>query len=1048
MMNNTQPKTYVFSIAIGDYTYLDKLPNAVKDAQNVIKVLHDKYKIEKVWQLEDEGVTPNAIKKTFTEIEETLKPEDALLILYNGHGSVKGKGNIAYWQLQGSRIDAEQTWYKCSDFFDEITELKDIQHIALLVNSCFSGNLFDQDGLYSEKHDKGTGKKSRVLFTASLKNQTTRDSTKHGMNSPFCHSLIEILSNNKNNYELFLLNIVSYIHSKFDKNDFGSTPRYGHFKGNDGGQFVLHLKEDIEVIWSKTLKQNSIEGYDSFIQKFPLSSLVSKALENKQKLAEERKGWHNKLDEITKLIAPFVKEEHSSEIIKESQNLLNNIENVKNNLNKSQESNNEWDELMKINNSNIKDTEKIKALEKFIQKNRYSNYITSVENILGNLRQKVKEEKLWEEVNKKTGKSPINIKGGFARYILEHSTGKHTEKAYQNLRDTSLYIEASGLLKDNKDLPTGRKLLEEYVQKIPNGIFINRAKKELNKVSIETQAKKIKLEFDEAKIEKNLPALYDLISQIQEFGKDEKEANSEVLSEAQQIITEYETSKATEHKKVIESDKVSELKFFIRLYSEDELAIDLVEEVQEILDDKEEQMFFEAERGKEIDLFRDLTEMFDEDDNFYDKALQRIEELSFYFSLKTKEEYQKYLEHPQYRKNGLMLKEAKNHVERIEQDERKQSQYENAINSNSIEICQRYLDEYENDKDDKWFEVEEKFKELDYALRSKELFDEIEKATDIKDKLGLCHSYLSKYPEGIQINQVEGIKEKMQKTIDSDDAFNVAIKAGTIEILEDYKSNHSINHDKADDYIDYLKAKQLKTKEAFEAYIDKYKDTTGLNIEKAKDGIVFLDALSTGKILPLHEYKRKSVEKEFEEEANAKIKELEDLKELEEEFAKANETEDIDTLSRYIRVYGDKNKEYKNKIIDKLTKLKRDKQDNEAFEAAKNSGKEEPLREYIGKYEIHITEASKLLRERRLGITEKDVNVIQKMNDNASAIHLLTEEFQKTRDDNALAISLLTQEFQKNRTESKSFNKRLFYIIIVVVIILPIIVYIIVNSIK
>lgn len=379
-----------------------------------------------------------------------------------------------------------------------------------------------------------------------------------------------------------------------------------------------------------------------------------------------------------------------------------------------------------------------------------------------------------------------------------------------------------------------------------------------------------------------------------------------------------------------------------------------------------------------------------------------------------------------------MLKEAKDHVERIEQDERKQLQYENAISSNSIEICQKYLDEYENDKDDKWFDVEVKFIELDYAIRSKELFDEIVKATEVKDKLSLCHSYLSKYPHGTQLKQVEEIKEKMQKTIDSDDAFKVAVNENKIEILEDYKRNHSRNHDKADDYIDYLKAKQLKTKKAFEEYIDKYKDT-GLNIAKAKDGIAFLEALSTREILPLHEYKRKSVEKEFEDEANAKIKELEGLKELEEEFTKANQTEDIDVLSRYIRVFGDKNKEYRDKIIDKLTKLKRDKQDNEEFEKAKNSGKAQLLTDYIGKYGetgLNIIEATKLLRERKLGITEKDVNVIQKMNDNASA------------------IQLLTQEVQKNRKENNSFNRKLMYVLITIVIILPIIFYIIIYFAK
>lgn len=738
---------------------------------------------------------------------------------------------------------------------------------------------------------------------------------------------------------------------------------------------------------------------------------MAKARENKQKLEEGRKNWHNILDEVTKLINPFVEEAYSSEIVNQSQKFLNNVKDLKNSLNKSEESSNEWEELMKINNSNVKDFEKIKAIENFLDKNKHSNYRTSAENILEKLRQKIKEEKLWEEVNKKIGKSPINVKGGFARYILEHSTGKYIREAYENLQDTSLYIKASNLLKDNKDLSTGRKLLDEYLRKFPNGLFIKRAKKELNKVSIETRAKKIKSAFEDAKSENNLTALYDLISQIKEFGKNEKEVNAEILIKAKQIITEYETTKEKEYKKAIESNKIHELKFFIKLYSDDELAIDLVEEINEIFYDREERIFFEAEDGKEIQLFNNYLDVFDENDNFYDKALQRIKELNFYYKLKSKEQYQEYIEHSEYKINGLMLKEAKDHIERIKLDELKQSQYENAINSNSIDLCQKYLDEYENDKDDKWIEVELKFQELDYALRSKELFDEVTKASKVEEKLSLCHSYLSKYPKGIQLNEVEEIKEKMQKTIDSEKAFKIAIYTNQIEVLEEYKKNHTQNHDKADDYIDYLKAKKLKTKKAFNEYIDKY--ITGLNISKAKDGIAFLEALSTGQSLPLHEYKRKSTEKEFEEEASIKIKELDDLKELEEEFSKASETENIDILSRYIRIYGDKNKEYKDEIIDKLTKLKQDKQDNEAFEAAKNSGKEEPLKEYIGKYDIHITEASKLLRERRLGITETDVNVIQKMNDNASAINLLTQEFQKTRGDNKLVLEAINKSSQK-----------------------------------
>jgi len=53
-MNNSskyQPDTYVLSIAISEYKYLDSIPNAVKDAKKITETLSERYSIKDIWEL-------------------------------------------------------------------------------------------------------------------------------------------------------------------------------------------------------------------------------------------------------------------------------------------------------------------------------------------------------------------------------------------------------------------------------------------------------------------------------------------------------------------------------------------------------------------------------------------------------------------------------------------------------------------------------------------------------------------------------------------------------------------------------------------------------------------------------------------------------------------------------------------------------------------------------------------------------------------------------------------------------------------------------------
>lgn len=1004
-VNISRPKTFVFSIAIEDYAFLSILPNAVNDSNAIIKVLCDKYKIGNVWQLENDEVTPNTIKDSFLKIKDVLRPEDSLLVIYNGHGTIKGKGEIAYWQFRDSKERDENTWYKCSDFFDEMTEL-DVANIALFVNSCFSGNLFHQDGVNTSKYDEGRGKKTRALFTAGLRNEATIDKYDSNKNSPFASAFIEVLSNNKDQHELYLLNIVSYIYSKFNKNDYGSIPRYGTFKGDDGGQFILYLREDIEEAWGKSLKENTIEAFDNFIQKFGESKYFKDAENRKNLLMQERQNWISVLDKTTELIKPFVQEASNKKVAEQASKFLDAIKTKRAELSKGVVVSDDWQKLIKLNNSNVANSKKIDEFKNFIANNNTSDYIPLAENTLDRLEKKVKEEELWNEINNRRGKSLIHIKRGFIQYIHEHTySGRYMFEANQNLRDISLWIEVDEQIRNKQDLDEGRKKLYEYKAKFPQGLYIRQAEKELSKISIEAQAKKIKAEFEEAKGSDDLNKLLELIEDIENFSdENELAANRYVLDEAKEIIKAYENKKSEEYKKVIENKRVLDLKHFLKLYNDDNFASEEVENVSVLLYEKEQAMYYKAEAEKTIDSFMAYMNEFDDGDNFYDKAKERIEELRLFFSLKNKKEFQDYIK--EYVGNGLMLVEAREKIAEIEYEEHKQKKFEDAISMNSIDLYLEYLDSYENDKDKRWYEIESSFKKIELEIKSDKHFKEINKTLDNKNKLSLCISYLNKYVGEKHFEEVQSIKNEIEEIIESKNALDNAINKSDIKLLEEYKQKHSYNIQLADDHIDYLSAKIEKTKKAFLGYLEKYNES-GVNVPKAKDAIRYLEALSSREIEHLYEYVSDSLEKEFYDEAQEKIKELEEIKEIENEFKVANEKSTIEAYSRFIRLHGEKDKYKRDLIIEKMSDLKRRKQDNEDFQAAKESGEAQPLAKYIGKYGesgLNIVEATDLFRKRKLGVTEREVSVSNKVDE----ISMLANELRKSTQRNFYVIVIVS----------------------------------------
>jgi hypothetical protein len=143
------------------------LPNAVKDSKAICNALIPKYRV-KLHEEILENFTRDIINDSFKNLQ--FNPNDSLLIVYNGHAELDDSKTL-YWIPEQGRRDDTTTWFNTSHIFNFIGRL-DINHVALIVNCCNSGDMHAQQSIRSTK-SKGT----RFLLTAGKENQSVPDTS-------------------------------------------------------------------------------------------------------------------------------------------------------------------------------------------------------------------------------------------------------------------------------------------------------------------------------------------------------------------------------------------------------------------------------------------------------------------------------------------------------------------------------------------------------------------------------------------------------------------------------------------------------------------------------------------------------------------------------------------------------------------------------------------------------------------------------------------------------------------------------------------------------
>jgi len=278
-------KNYLLTIGIDAYAHWKPLNNAVRDVQDLTKMLTERYQFapDEVMMLFNEEATEDNIRKTLLDVKRSMTPEDNLILYFSGHGHYDKELDEGYWVPANARVDRPSDYISNSDVLKWVRAIK-THHTLIVVDSCFSGTLVSQSrsAVLSEKYP------SCRIFASGRKELV--DDGAPGTHSPFAKAILSRLSHNTDR-TLRASELIQAV-TKVVESEAGQAPIEGRIKdaGDEGGEFVFHLKVTEGEIWESVVAANSAEEYAKYVDYFPDGKYI---LEARKKLSEltDEKDW-------------------------------------------------------------------------------------------------------------------------------------------------------------------------------------------------------------------------------------------------------------------------------------------------------------------------------------------------------------------------------------------------------------------------------------------------------------------------------------------------------------------------------------------------------------------------------------------------------------------------------------------------------------------------------------------------------------------------------------------------------------------------------------
>ncbi len=129
-----------FAVLIGnnEYTHLPKLKTAIHDAEEIEKVLKNRFGFQTKLLI---NATRSQVINALTAYRKSLQPEDRLLIYYAGHGEYDDEAKRAYWIPTDGTKESPDNWISADDITGGVRVIP-ARHVLVISDSCYSGTMY------------------------------------------------------------------------------------------------------------------------------------------------------------------------------------------------------------------------------------------------------------------------------------------------------------------------------------------------------------------------------------------------------------------------------------------------------------------------------------------------------------------------------------------------------------------------------------------------------------------------------------------------------------------------------------------------------------------------------------------------------------------------------------------------------------------------------------------------------------------------------------------------------------------------------------------
>ncbi len=276
-------KNHLFAIGINTYQKFTPLLNAVKDVEDIAKVLSEDYSFDSILLLSDQDATKDNIIDKLDGLRRSVAPEDKLLIYYSGHGFTDN--DRGFWIPVDAEPDRVSSYIANAEVHDIIQFIK-ARHILLISDSCFSGSLLVRDVAsdMGGAFDDWDRNPSRYAF---ISGGGVVSDGKPGENSPFAGGIIKQLRDNEEN-AINICRLADQVTQEIRYNYRQQAEVSPIFEvGHKGGQFVFVKKQTEKEVWAAALANHDEGSYLDYLGRYPKGKFLNEAEQKLKDIADE-----------------------------------------------------------------------------------------------------------------------------------------------------------------------------------------------------------------------------------------------------------------------------------------------------------------------------------------------------------------------------------------------------------------------------------------------------------------------------------------------------------------------------------------------------------------------------------------------------------------------------------------------------------------------------------------------------------------------------------------------------------------------------------------